>query len=141
MPNYVTSDFGESVQNLVDGAVGWVEEVKREASLEVVRRLYDRTPKDTTNASKAWLLSVGPAPSHIVFDGTAIRRNPVTEAFRELIRHPEGDVHITNDERYIHALEYGHSKQAPNGFLRITIAEWPAIVAATSAKASARIIK
>jgi len=36
------------------------------------------------------------------------------------------------------ALEYGHSKQAPAGFVRLAAAQWPVIVAETIAEAKSR---
>jgi hypothetical protein len=39
---------------------------------------------------------------------------------------------------YIGPLEYGHSKQAPNGFVRIAAEQWPQIVSEVSAEAKAR---
>ena len=39
---------------------------------------------------------------------------------------------------YILPLEYGHSQQAPNGFLRIAAAQWPRIVEQVSAELKAR---
>lgn len=40
---------------------------------------------------------------------------------------------------YIVHLEYGHSDQAPNGFIGITEMEWPQIVAGEIAKAKAAV--
>lgn len=133
---YQNADWSQSMQSLVDGAKGWMEEVKRESTLDLVRYLVDLTPKDTTNASKAWVLSVG-TPAYTVFDGLAVGRNPVAEAFRELMQRPEGEIHITNSERYITALEYGHSKQAPHGFMAYAVAAWPQFVSARAATAKA----
>lgn len=39
---------------------------------------------------------------------------------------------------YILPLEYGHSKQAPQGFARIAAAQWPSIVSGVVAEAKAR---
>lgn len=39
---------------------------------------------------------------------------------------------------YVLALEYGHSKQAPSGFVRLAAAQWPVIVDAVTQEAKAR---
>lgn len=39
---------------------------------------------------------------------------------------------------YILPLEYGHSKQAPQGFARIAAAQWPTIVSSVVGEAKAR---
>jgi hypothetical protein len=40
---------------------------------------------------------------------------------------------------YILPLEYGHSKQAPQGFARLAAAQWPSIVSGVVAEAKARV--
>lgn len=40
---------------------------------------------------------------------------------------------------YIEYLEWGHSKQAPQGFARIAAAQWPTIVSGVVAEAKARV--
>ncbi len=39
---------------------------------------------------------------------------------------------------YVQFLEYGHSKQAPSGFVGISAMEWPQIVADVSAELKSR---
>ena len=64
---------------------------------EAASEIQIRTPVDTGVARKGW------------------KR---TEA--------DGYIYWTNGVDYIRALEYGHSKQAPRGMVRITLAELPA---------------
>lgn len=40
---------------------------------------------------------------------------------------------------YVPYLEYGHSDQAPNGFIGVTVLEWPQIVAGQIEKAKAAV--
>lgn len=40
---------------------------------------------------------------------------------------------------YILPLEYGHSKQAPNGFVRLAAAQWQTVVNQVTAEAKARV--
>jgi hypothetical protein len=47
-------------------------------------------------------------------------------------------IHVGWTAAYIGALEYGHSKQAPQGFVRIGCAQWPSIVASVSEEAKSR---
>ena len=37
-------------------------------------------------------------------------------------------IYLVNNLEYARALEYGHSKQAPKGMVRITVAEFPQVV-------------
>ncbi len=52
---------------------------------------------------------------------------------------PDAHLHrhyIVNNLPYARALEHGHSKQAPNGFVGLTVIEWPSIVARALASES-----
>jgi hypothetical protein len=44
-------------------------------------------------------------------------------------------IHVGWTASYVQYLEYGHSKQAPNGMVRIGCAQWPSIVAEVSQEA------
>lgn len=88
---------------------GGIESTTRGATHEALRRMQRRTPVDTGYARSRWLSS-----------GSGL-------AYR-----------ITNDAEYIVALEFGHSRQAPSGMVRVTGMEWQAIVAAEARKAFAR---
>lgn len=65
---------------------------------EAFTRIKRRTPVDTGRARESWVLDFG-------------KRSE-----------------ITSDLHYMEALEFGYSKQAPQGMLRITAREMPAIV-------------
>lgn len=49
------------------------------------------------------------------------------------------DIYIGWTANYVQHLEYGHSKQAPSGFVGITTLEWPNIVAGEIEKAKASV--
>ena len=46
---------------------------------------------------------------------------------------------VVNNVEYIRALEYGHSQQAPQGMVRVTVAQWPAIVREVAAKVAGNV--
>jgi hypothetical protein len=49
-----------------------------------------------------------------------------------------GTIYLGWTAAYILPLEYGHSKQAPQGFARIAAAQWPSIVSGIVAEAKSR---
>jgi hypothetical protein len=49
-----------------------------------------------------------------------------------------GTIYLGWTAAYILPLEYGHSKQAPQGFARIAAMQWPSIVSGVLAEAKAR---
>jgi len=52
---------------------------------------------------------------------------------------PGQTIYLGWTANYIQYLEWGHSDQAPNGFIGITALEWPEIVAGEIAKAKASV--
>ncbi len=78
-------------------------EVVRKVGFDLHGRIVERTPVDTGRAKAGWALDVRPEMTIIY-----------------------------NNVEYIVPLEYGHSKQAPQGMVRVSIADivnaWPGIV-------------
>jgi hypothetical protein len=90
-------------------------------ALALVGKITLKTPKDTGRAQANWYLSEG-AP-----------RIETTQATIPQVYSPaditgESIIYITNSLPYIIPLEYGHSKQAPMGMVRISIAEMMASI-------------
>jgi hypothetical protein len=96
-----SESFALDVSRWVERAKAQPELVLRKVALDVQRRVMERTPVDTGRARAGWGLSM--TGTH-----TAV---------------------IHNSVEYIIPLEYGHSKQAPAGMVRPTIAEFSQIVA------------
>lgn len=105
----------------------------QQTAKEVGKQLVMRTPIRTGTARSGWIASIGSPdlsfkPSRVPYrrgngprgyGRTVINRNNAI-----ISRAKNGDtVYLTNSVGYIAALEYGSSKQAPNGFVRLTLAE------------------
>lgn len=81
-------------------------------ALDLDGRIKEKTPVDTGAARASWHVSVGSVEYRDVGDNSAIAR--MTE--------PD-TVYITNAMEYASALENGHSQQAPQGMVALSIAE------------------
>lgn len=81
--------------------------------------VHDETPRDTGDAQASWKLVIG-----------GVDRSPQGGDFISASRHfrPGKDFTVLSAIAYMLALEYGHSKQAPAGMLRVNIARWDDIV-------------
>lgn len=99
----------------------WADKVTRErlpalalmSATDAYTEVKSLTPIDTGFARSSWWMSLGEtgSPGQVVTSATL------------------GDViRVANGAEYIVPLEYGHSAQAPNGMVRVTLARWPAIV-------------
>jgi hypothetical protein len=93
-------------------------------ALEALRRIVMRTPVDTGRARGNWDLSVG-APVAGIVGGNMGSGDPVSSGMSKLPATvtTEMTIYITNNVPYILALENGHSGQAPQGMVALTIRE------------------
>lgn len=97
-------------------------------SLQVLRRVVLKTPVDTGRARGNWIVAVNRIPQGIVeiekltrqeaTDLSLSRGIPVIEKSK-----PFTAISIANNLPYIGVLEFGGSKQAPQGMVRVTLAE------------------
>lgn len=85
-------------------------------ALQLQKRVTEMTPVRTGRARANWFLAEG-APRLETTTGTAVLTYSAEQFTGESV------IYLTNSLPYIVPLEYGHSGQAPNGMLRIAIAE------------------
>lgn len=100
----------------------------RRLSLQVLRRVVLKTPVDTGRARGNWIVAVNRIPQGIVeiekltrqeaTDLSLSRGVPIIEKSK-----PFTAISIANNLPYIGVLEFGGSKQAPQGMVRVTLAE------------------
>ena len=85
--------------------------------IQVFKGIVLKTPVDTGRARANWMISEG-SPQVATVLGTQAPATPSPMDFKGGSR-----IFITNSLPYIVPLEYGHSKQAPAGMVRVTLAE------------------
>lgn len=98
------------------------EEINRRALLAASRRIYFRTPVDTGEARTGWSFGVGGEGKPSEEDTL----NSIKIAIEPMKVGQLG--FFINRVGHIIPLEYGHSKQAPSGMVRLTVAQWDSIV-------------
>lgn len=96
---------------------------------EALTRLVQKTPVDTGRARANWQVTIGRAAKGVVQDtdaqsnlGGGSKTTDKGIAALSALK-PHQVVFITNNVPYIRRLEDGHSKQAPQGMLRLTVQE------------------
>lgn len=98
--------------------------VVRKVCIDVTRDLVKLTPVDTGHARSNWFVGTN-RPSAV--DSSASRNGSPSLArsaeFASTLK-AGGVFYIANNVPYIMALEYGSSKQAPQGMARITVERW-----------------
>mgnify|MGYP006302567861 CR=1 FL=1 len=104
--------------------------VSRKVALDLFHRFVMGTPVDSGRARGNWQCSVGSPAA-----GTVDREDQSGEmVMAEVTRVVSSwdieqvSIFLTNNVAYIEALEDGHSGQAPHGWVKITLREYPGIV-------------
>ena len=121
--------FAAQLQEFADMVQQDADEVFQIVATEVGRSVINLTPVDTGRALSNWNAGIN-APDDVyretedpLDDRTSAR---LAGEFKSL---KFGDTaYITNATPHVPFLEYGSSKQAPNGFIRITLARFNNIV-------------
>lgn len=120
MASFGIRELGHYMDDVAEKLDIAVEVVARKLTIDAWGKLVKRTPVDTGRARASWAISVsepyaGPPPlpgQHGMPSEPGVAEIDGTTA-----------IFITSNLPYMEALENGHSGQAPNGMVRITVAE------------------
>ncbi|MGJ5032354.1 HK97 gp10 family phage protein [Bradyrhizobium sp. HKCCYLS2038] len=121
--------FTASIAAFVEKAKDNADLVVRKVALEMFTRVVIKTPVDTGRARGSWQVAIGSVPAGQVNHLDKTGAETIARVAAGTAPAKAGDViYLVANLPYINALEYGHSKQAPNGMVRLTIMEWDRVV-------------
>lgn len=109
--------------------------VVKKVATEALRRVVNKTPVDTGRARSNWMTALNTIPSETVELTADLTREQasavsITRGLGVIdSAQPFTTISIANNLPYIGVLEYGGSKQAPEGMVRVTLAELEAMFA------------
>tara|TARA_Y100000310_G_C20704101_1_gene833183 strand:- start:9721 stop:10110 length:390 start_codon:yes stop_codon:yes gene_type:complete len=109
-----TADLGRFADK-VDLDLG---QFRRRVTLGLKEKIERRTPVDTGRLRGSWAVSDASPSSFVNPEGNA-GIGPVEATFTE----PYQSSFVTSNLAYALPIEYGHSQQAPQGMVRISLAE------------------
>ena len=121
----MAGNFALDLSRIVAKANGNIDLVVQKVTLDVFTGAIMKTPVDTGRARGNWQASVG-SYAHTSNDATdKAGDSTVAKAAAIALGTPAGNItYIVNSLPYINKLEYGYSKQAPAGMVRITLTEY-----------------
>lgn len=143
-------NFELDIQKFVDKAKGNTTLVVRKIALDLFKRVIQKSPVDTGRFKSNWQVSINSIPAGTIglaedishtrggrerkrgaeARGTFAGNFALAKATTTALQFKTGEViYLVNNLEYARALEYGHSKQAPAGMVRLTLAEFPQVVA------------
>lgn len=98
-----------------------MDTIVRKVVLDVGTSLIDKSPVDTGRFRGNWFLGIN-AVNETTTEETESSQSRINVGVEAL--KAGGVVYITNSLPYAIPLEYGHSDQAPNGMVRLTVVEY-----------------
>lgn len=105
-----------------------MEQAARAIALDLFSRIMVRSPVDTGRFRGNWQIDIASPALQMLERFDPAGQSTIMEEASKLIAFKIGTtIHIRNNVPYSVRLEYGHSSQAPNGMVRVTIAEAPEI--------------
>ena len=129
-----------SMNSIVSRVNKRIDTVIRKSTIELFGSVIKMTPVDTGRAKGNWQCSIGsPITSETDrLDSAKLDSTNGSVAYADVIKTVKGTgnvVWLSNNVPYIQRLEYGSSKQAPSGMVRLSVQRFGSIFA-DAAKAS-----
>lgn len=121
--------FELQVAAFVAKAKGNVDLVVRRVALDLFKRVIVKSPVDTGRFKGNWQVAIGAIPAGTLEIDDKAGTATIARMTATALNLKAGEIiYLVNNLEYARALEYGHSKQAPGGMVRITVAEFNAAV-------------
>lgn len=114
-----TKQFNGFINEFIQRTQADTSLVLRKFAFDLLTRLIARTPVDTGRARAGWTT----AANALGIKVPKGKEQGSTGQYEEMLEGPHQYIRMMNDVDYVIYLEYGWSKQAPAGMLRISMAE------------------
>lgn len=122
-------NFELDIQKFVAKAKGNIDIVIRKIALDLFRRVIMKSPVDTGRFKGNWQVAIGSIPAGVLAIDDKTGSATISKMTAAVLGLKAGQViYLVNNLEYALPLEYGHSKQAPAGVVRITVQEYPQVV-------------
>jgi hypothetical protein len=122
-------NFSLDVRRFVEKAKGNVDIVIRKIALDLFKRVILKSPVDTGRFKGNWQVAIGEMPIGTLELDDKAGTATISKMQATVMGLEAGQViYLVNNLVYGPRLEYGYSKQAPNGMVRLTLQEFPGIV-------------
>lgn len=122
-------NFELDIQRFVAKAKGNIDLVIRKIALDLFRRVIMKSPVDTGRFKGNWQVAIGSIPAGVLEINDKTGSATISKMTAAVLGLKAGEtIYLVNNLEYARPLEYGHSKQAPAGVVRITVQEYPQVV-------------
>lgn len=121
--------FSAAIGDFVAKAKENADLVVRRVTFDIFDRVIDKTPVDTGRLKGSWLPAIGSVPSGDPNTPDKSGAVSIARVAATTLKAKAGDIiYMISQLPYSRRIEYGHSKQAPGGMVRTSIAEFSSVV-------------
>jgi hypothetical protein len=125
--------FSLSIEKFVAKAGANIDAVIKKVSLDMFRSIVLMSPVDTGRFRANWQIQIDAVPRGTLQLDDKLGTATITREAAKLAGVRAGDVvYFANNLPYAIPLEYGHSKQAPGGMVRLTVQRFQTLVDAAA---------
>lgn len=125
------TSFADQVAAFVAKTNAKIELAVRKIALDVFKEVILMSPVDTGRLRGNWQVAIGSVASGTVEIDDKAGTATISKVQAETMKLQVGQtITLVNNLPYARPLEYGHSKQAPGGMVRLTVQKWQPIVEA-----------
>lgn len=121
--------FALDVKKWVDKTEGNLDLVVRKIALDMFRQIVIMSPVDTGRFKGNWQVAIGSVPTGTLTLNDKSGTATISRITAATLGLKAGQViTLVNNLAYARRLEYGYSKQAPGGMVRLTVTRFGAVV-------------
>lgn len=114
-----------------------LETAVRKIALDVFKEVILMSPVDEGTFRGNWQCAIGNIPAGTLEIDDKTGTATISKVEAEVLKLEVGQtIYLINNLPYAQKLEFGHSKQAPAGMVRITVQRWQPIVDAVAQQLS-----
>lgn len=129
--------FAEAVAAFSAKTQAKLETAFRKIALDVFSEVILMSPVDTGRFRGNWQVAIGNIPAGTLEIDDKAGTVSIGKVQAEVLGLEVGQtIYLINNLPYAQKLEFGHSKQAPSGMIRITVQRWQPIVDAVALQLS-----
>lgn len=127
------SSFSDQIAAFARKTEAKIETAIRKIALDVFSEVILKSPVDTGRFRGNWQVAIGNVPAGTLEVEDKTGTVTIGKVQAEVLNLKAGDtIYLVNNLPYALPLEYGHSGQAPEGMVRITVQRFKPIVEAVA---------
>jgi hypothetical protein len=119
MPNNDAKKFALDLNRFADKVELDLSEFRKRVTLGIKQKIETKTPVDTGRLRSSFAVSDGAPSDFVPPEGNTNALGPIEASFSA----PYDTSFVTSNLPYVIAVEFGHSDQAPQGMIRVALAE------------------